>query len=162
MDGAAALAELQRQVRERVATQADLAREMRVSEPTVSRMIAAKKPIKGPSLKRLLAWYGKQPAPPTGEPQRFDAAVAAIVATGENRARLGVVQGYAQFVLDQLLDIAKRQQIVVDSLRPYAEAEGRVLAANVPPEKIPELLDSIRRYAAQTSEPTNDRATGTG
>ncbi len=135
-------------------TQSELATEVGVSEATISRWLSAKSPPQK-GLSKLIAWADRAAfryQPPTSATSQsvreFDSVVATVIATGENRARLGVVQGYAQFVLDQLIELARKQQAVVDGIRPFAEAEGQALAANVPPEKIPELLDSIRRYQA--------------
>lgn len=83
-------------------------------------------------------------------PPTPDAVTAAILATGENVKRLAEIRGYAQFVLDQLHDLAKRQQVVVDSLEPWAGAEGRQLALN-DEKKARELEEATRRAAADAA-----------
>jgi transcriptional regulator with XRE-family HTH domain len=152
-------------------TGAEIAGAMGVAESTLSRWLNAERSPTGKSLQLLLRWFDRYPSPPLASGggvreavARYDSVIATVIATGENRARLGVVQGYAQFVLDQLVELARKQQQVVDGIRPFAEAEGTALAANVPPEKIPELLASIRRYQAQSEagDAPADPQQGTG
>lgn len=147
-------------------TQSELAKQLKVNRGTV---IAWEKggdisTLSEAALDRLEAEGPRSPEAERAELARYDAVVATVIATGENRARLGVVQGYAEFVLNQLEDLVRRQRDVVNGIRPFAEAEGQALAANVPPEQIPELLASIRRYQSQRGaddEPA-DRRQGTG
>lgn len=145
-------------------SQRRVAEEMGVQPSALSRWKSGEEP-QGKLREQLFAW-AERVAPSPEAPitaAEYDAVIAAVVATGENRARLGVVQGYAQFVLDQLADLVRRQQAVVDGIRPFAEAEGQALAANVPPEQIPELLASIRRYQARTAtDAPGDPQQGTG
>lgn len=147
MDGLQALALLKRYITEQIATQADLARDIGVSEATVSRWAEAERPMRGSSLKSLVQWaegvQGQLPPEP-------DAITAAILATGENVQRLAEIRGYAQFVLDQLLDTAKRQQMVVDALAPWAQAEGRQIALGME-EKAQALEAATRRAAAEAA-----------
>lgn len=125
MDGLQALALLKRHIDDQIATQADLARDIGVSEATVSRWSEADRPMRGSSLKALVDWAERVQAEQGPPP---DALTAALLATGENVKRLAEVRGYAQFVLDQLVDLAGRQRQVVDALAPWAEAEGRQVA----------------------------------
>lgn len=140
-------------------TGAEIAGDMGVAESTLSRWLNRERSPTGKSLQLLLRWFDRYPSPsaPAGRVAesvaRYDSVIATVIATGENRARLGVVQGYAQFVLDQLVELARKQQQVVDGIKPFAEAEGVALAANVPAEKLAELFASIRRYQAQNVEP---------
>lgn len=166
MDGFKAL-ELARAALKRM-TQSELAEEVGVSGATISRWLDAKSPpSKG--LSKLVAWAERNGVVyqiPNNAPatvREYDSVIATVIATGENRARLGMVQGYAQFVLDQLVELARKQQAVVDGIKPFADAEGQALAANVSPEQIPELLASIRRYQSQTPDaaPADPRR-GTG
>lgn len=98
---------------------------MGVSDATISRWLAGKSRPEGERLEKLVAW-AKRIVEEQGPPP--DALTAALLATGENVKRLAEVRGYAQFVLDQLVDLAGRQRQVVDALAPWAEAEGRQVA----------------------------------
>jgi transcriptional regulator with XRE-family HTH domain len=148
-------------------SQARVARAIGVSAATVTRWKQGGEP-EGRQRELLLAWAEALPSrTPLRVPEslaQYDAVLATVIATGENRARLGVVQGYAQFVLDQLIELARRQQQVVDGMRPFSEAEGQALAANVTPEQIPEVLASIRRFRARqaSGDAPADPRRGTG
>jgi len=131
-------------------SQVRVAQRMGVGNATISRWLAGDAVPTGKAAEKLMQWAGSVDAAAAPDSiSVYDEVVAAVIATGENRARLGVVQGYAEFVLSQLEDLVKRQREVVNGIKPFAEAEGQALAANVPREKLPELLASIRRYQAQ-------------
>lgn len=148
MDGLQALALLKRQITDQIATQADLARDIGVSEATVSRWYGAERPMRGSSLKALVDWAERAQAEQGPPP---DAITAAILATGENVKRLAEIRGYAQFVLDQLLDLAGRQKQVVEALNPWAEAEGRQIALNM--EKAAAAEAALRRAVPPIGAP---------
>lgn len=147
MDGEQALAVLRQETGRQ--TQSQLARVIGVSEGTVSRWLSAKSPPKR-GLSVLIAW-----AEGLHNAEAPDTITSAILATGENVRRLAEIRGYAQFVLDQLHDTVKRQQMVVDSLSPWSDAEGRQLAMQM--QKAADAEAALRR-AVPPIDGTSDRS----
>lgn len=120
----AALAVLRREVRK--TSQRRLAKRLGISEATLSRWLSDKTTPEGETLEHLIAWAEQIP-----EPTPDEIMTAAVIATGDNLARLAEIRGYAQQVLTQLRQIAENQQQVVDSLDPWAKAEGRQIAVRM-------------------------------
>lgn len=81
---------------------------------------------------------------------------AAVQVSGQNIRRLAEIRGYAQAVLDQLLDAAKRQQIVVDSLAPWADAESQQLAKQL--QKATAAAAALRRAVPPIGAPAEPAA----
>ena len=137
-------------------SQAMVAESIGVSPATITRWKDGNRP-RGEGVAKLLAWA--EALPPVQTP---DVLTAAILATGENVERLAAIRGYAQAVLDQLLDTAKRQQVVVDSLAPWSQAEGRQMA--LAEQRVEEARASVTQAAAAHAEqaaPAARRATTT-
>jgi DNA-binding LacI/PurR family transcriptional regulator len=64
----------------------------------------------------------------TANPLDGDVIAVALRETAANIKRLGQIQGYAQAVLEQLEDAAKRQRAVVQMLSPHVDREAAHLA----------------------------------
>lgn len=120
-----------------------------VSPATITRWKDGNRP-RGKGVAKLLAWA--EALPPAQTP---DVLTAAILATGENVERLAAIRGYAQAVLDQLLDTAKRQKVVVDSLAPWSAAEGRQMAlADAAAEQARQRIELSVRQDAESVAPS--------
>lgn len=116
-----------------------------VSPATITRWKDGNRP-RGVGVAKLLAWA--EALPPAQSP---DVLAAAIERTGENLVRLAEIRGYAMSVLAMLRAVTDEQARVVESLEPWARAEGQALAANVPPQDHEAIRESFRQSAEQTA-----------
>jgi hypothetical protein len=110
----------------------------------------------GEAREKLLAWAEKLPPRQTVAPE--EAAIElAIERTGQNLVRLAEIRGYAKSVLAMLRAVADEQQRVVDSLEPYAAAEGRLLATRLTAEDRVEILEAVTATEAAITQPETAR-----
>jgi hypothetical protein len=129
-----------------------VAREARVSHSTAIRWTDGVLP-EGENREKVIAWAVAYRSPELVLRRAFEA-------TGHNVARLSEIRGYAAAVLSMLRSVTADQEKVVDSLTPYVEAEGRVLAAEVPAEAADQIRESVRRNAAQATNTPPTQASG--
>ena len=119
-----------------------------VSNGTLSKWKKGVRP-EGNVMRRVLEFAEGVAAP--AATQSPDVLAAAIERTGENLVRLAEIRGYAMSVLAMLRAVTDEQARVVESLEPWARAEGQALAANVPPQDHEAIRESFRQSAEQTA-----------
>jgi transcriptional regulator with XRE-family HTH domain len=105
---------------------------------------------------KLIAWA--ESLPPRAAVAPEEAAIElANERTGQNLVRLAEIRGYAKSVLAMLRAVADEQQRVVDSLEPYAAAEGRLLATRLTAEDRREILEAVTATEAAITQPETAR-----
>jgi hypothetical protein len=98
-----------------------VAEELGISSGTITKWRGKTRPA-GKLREKVIAIAEQELA---NRPPAPDVLTAAVIATGANAARLAEIRAYAQIVLEQLEEAARRQHQVVASLKPWADAEGR-------------------------------------
>ena len=136
-------------------TQSAVADDIGVQRSALSRWKNGDKP-QGALRRKLIAWA--ESLPPRAAVAPEEAAIElAIERTGQNLVRLAEIRGYAKSVLAMLRAVADEQQRVVDSLEPYAAAEGRLLATRLTAEDRVEILEAVTATEAAITQPETAR-----